>query len=104
MRRTSRWNRILKTKFPESEEACRRADVVVTSSVMDVIDLVLGPLSVSVDGNVSSNSSLRHAAEVSNLGVKYDFLAEQLSSANLDCGTYRSLAGELADDIFKLRA
>lgn len=49
---------VLKTKFTEFQEACRPSDVVVPSSMIDLLDVALGRVSAFVSGEDSSNDAL----------------------------------------------
>lgn len=65
------------TNFTEVLEAWCRADVVVFSSIGDIVSFVLGRVSAPIASAISSNYTSRGTAEVSALQIRYDRLAEQ---------------------------
>lgn len=95
---------VLRTIYPEVEEACRRVDVAALSSVIDTVHLAPGHVSAVVAGDNSSNDALWRTAEVSELQIKYDRLEAQLSTITSECGTGRSLPRERGGDVINLRA
>lgn len=67
---------ILKNMFAEPYETHRRADVFVTSFMVDVVDSGFGRMSAIVVSALCSNSALRRKSDVIKLQMKYNrFLA-----------------------------
>lgn len=87
------------TKLTKLQEACRRVDVAVPWSKIDVVGFAFGRVSAVVFGHTSSNDALRRTTEVSGLQNNYARLAAQFSSVTIECGTWRLLVRERNDDI-----
>lgn len=68
-------------------EACRRAEVVSPSSIIELVDIALGFFSALVTVETTSNDALRRTAEVSEFQIKYDRLLAQLSTVTPEYGT-----------------
>lgn len=72
--------------------------------IVEVVDLVFGPVSAAVDGDIFSNDAFRRTADQYELQVKYDRLVEQLNIITLECDIRRWLAREQGGDVINLRA
>lgn len=95
---------MLKTKFTELQKAFRRADVLASSSMIDVVYFAFGHVSAPDATEVSFSDALRRTVEVFEFKIKYDRPAALLSSVTSECGTWRSLPCKRGDDITILRA
>lgn len=82
---------VLKSKFMELEEACRHVEVAVLSHLIHVADFALGRVMAVVAGDAPSDNALRNIAEASEIQIKCNPMAVQLSSTS-ECGTWRMLA------------
>lgn len=76
----------------ERQEACRRADVTVPLSLIDIVDFALGRFFPFTDRNACSNNPLQREAEISEIKMEYGRFVPRLSNVNLDCNTWHSLA------------
>lgn len=83
---------VLKMKYTELQEACRRADVVVSPSMVNVVGFAAGRVTVIVASRFSSNDLFRRPAEVYEFQTKYDGLVLQLNSMSSEGDTFRPLA------------
>lgn len=95
---------VLKTKLTERQEGCRRKDVTVSSSMVDVLDIAIGHVLAPAAGDVSSNDPLLLDAEMPEEQMNYRLLGAQLTCMNSESNTWRSLARERGNDIIDLWA
>lgn len=61
---------VSKTKFTEPQEASRRSDFAVTSSMVVLVECTFGNVMGTVAGGVFSDDPLRRTTEVSELQMK----------------------------------
>lgn len=78
---------VLNTADTELQAACRRASVAFPTSIIEVVYFSVGRVSVPVAREVLYDDCFRLTTEVSEVQVKYDCLAVQLSSVASGCGT-----------------
>lgn len=85
---------ILKTKLTELQEACRRVEDAVSSSMIDVVDFAFWRVLAVAVNNTFSNDVLWRTAEVCKLQIDCDRLTAQMSSSTPEWDTWRSSARE----------
>lgn len=83
---------VLNMKFANLQEPCRRADAAVSSSKVNVVELVLGHVSVPIAGGVFSSEALRHTARKSEVHLEYGRLVAQMCNVTTECGRRRSFS------------
>lgn len=93
---------IFKTKLMALQEGFRRINIAVFSSMIYVVNFVIGSISAVAVGDSSSNDGLWRTVEVYKLQIQYDCLLAQFSGVNEECGNWRSLVLEWADVISNL--
>lgn len=95
---------VLKSMFTELQEVCRRANVGVPWSMIDVVDLALRRVSAFVAGDVFSNDLRRRNAKIVKFQVRYDRPVAKLSRVSSDCDTWRLPAREPGIEAIHLKA
>lgn len=88
--------------FTKWQDACRRVDVGVLSSMIDVADFALVVFSASVASVILAINRMRSSNYVSQLRKNYDRLVARLSNGNLQCA-YRSVVREQSTEITGFR-
>lgn len=95
---------VWKKKLKEVQKVCRRVNVAVLFSRMDVVDLALKSISAIVAGAPSCNDELQCFTKMSESQIEGKCLGVQRSNVTLGSGTWCLPAREWGDEAINLRA